>query len=187
MLAIEALTQRVSHGKLCAPGPTLEQREHIERAALRAADHGNLRPWRYLYIEGEGLATLGELFLEVAQATSDELSDSQRERFLKMPLRAPAMYIAVAKTTEHPKVPKVEQLMAVAASVQNMITAAYAVGVGAYWRSGDLAFSPELKKGLGLEQDDEIVGFVYMGTPQLPNKPCPELQVADFFKNWPPK
>lgn len=185
MQALDALKNRISHGKLQAPGPNPEQRAEIEAAALRAADHGNLRPWRYLYISGEGLPALGELYLKAALADKPELDEQQKERFLKMPLRAPCLYVAIANITEHPKVPREEQLMAAAASVQNMITAAFALGVGAYWRSGDMAFHQVVKEGLGLQATEEIVGFVYMGTPQIPNRSAPELQVPDFFQNWP--
>ncbi|MCV6624552.1 MAG: nitroreductase family protein, partial [Cellvibrionaceae bacterium] len=101
MQAIEALTQRVSHGKLKAPGPTAEQREHMETAALRAADHGCLRPWRYLYIDGSGLEALGQLFLYAAKQAQPELSETQAQRFAAMPLRAPAIYIAIATITAH--------------------------------------------------------------------------------------
>ncbi|MBB6523270.1 nitroreductase family protein [Pseudoteredinibacter isoporae] len=185
MLALDALKNRISHGKLQAPGPTTEQRSEIEAAALRAADHGCLRPWRYLYIEGEGREELGRLYLDAAQAKNPDLDDSQKDRFLKMPFRAPCMYVAIANIQEHPKVPREEQLMAAAASVQNMITAAFALGVGAYWRSGELAFDSVVKQGLGLAENEEIVGFVYMGTPQIPNRKVPELQASDFFKKWP--
>ncbi len=185
MLALDALKNRISHGKLCAPGPSAEQRAEIEAAALRAADHGNLRPWRYLYIEGPGLDTLGQLFLQAASASNGDMEPAQKERFLKMPLRAPCIYVAIANIVDHPKVPREEQLMAAAASVQNMITAAYSLGVGAYWRSGELAFMPEVRRGLGLVESEEIIGFVYMGTPQLPNRTAPQLQVSDFFEKWP--
>lgn len=185
MLALDALKNRLSHGKLLAPGPSIEQRAEIEAAALRAADHGNLRPWRYLYIKGAGLDALGQLFLESASKEQGDLDQAQKDRFLNMPHRAPCIYVAIAHIVEHPKVPREEQLMAAAASVQNMITAAFALGVGAYWRSGALALEPSVKSGLGLAENEEIVGFIYMGTPQLPNRTAPKLQVADFFEKWP--
>ncbi|MFC6980127.1 nitroreductase family protein [Microbulbifer taiwanensis] len=90
MDALTALHNRVSTGLLTEPAPSHEQRRGIFRAALRAADHGCLRPWRFLTIEGEARNRLGEIFLRAAeQAEGGSLSDAQRERTLAMPLRAP--------------------------------------------------------------------------------------------------
>jgi len=187
MNAIDALKTRVSHGKLIEPGPSEAIRLEIESCALRAADHGNLRPWRFLYIEGPGRKTLGELFLKASKGSGAMLSDAQEQRYLAMPLRAPCIYVAIARIVEHPKVPRDEQMMTAAAATQNMITAAFALGVGAYWRSGDLASNNEVKQGLGLAENEFIIGFVYMGTPQFPDREGPTLNRNDFFEAWPPK
>ena len=65
---------------------------------------------------------------------------------------------------EHPKVPKVEQLLSAGASVQNLIMAAHFQGIGAIWRTGNLAFNHHLMKSLGLAESEEIVGFIYLGS-----------------------
>ena len=62
MDAIEALLSRVSVPVLGGPEITSEQKEILMRAAARAADHAWLRPSRYLLLEGEGLAALGDVF-----------------------------------------------------------------------------------------------------------------------------
>ncbi len=85
MDAIDALVNRVSCGKLTAPAPSREQRQSLYQAALRAADHGNLRPWRFLEVEGDNLAALGAVFERAALADDADLTESQRDRFLKMP------------------------------------------------------------------------------------------------------
>ena len=60
MDALDLLLNRVSVPRLVAPGPDAGQRELLFRAALRAPDHAQLRPWRFLTVEGEALAQLGE-------------------------------------------------------------------------------------------------------------------------------
>lgn len=187
MNAIDVLKTRVSHGKLTEPGPSEAIRSEIESCALRAADHGNLRPWRFLYIEGLGRKALGELFLKASKVLGDTLSDAQEQRYLAMPMRAPCIYVAIARIVEHPKVPRDEQMMTAAAATQNMINAAFALGVGAYWRSGDLATNNDVKQGLGLAENELIIGFVYMGTPLIPGREAPVLNRNDFFDAWPSK
>ncbi len=65
MDAIAALHQRVSTPRLTAPAPTPHQLSPMFKAALRAADHGNMQPWRFLIVEGVGLTRLGELFANI--------------------------------------------------------------------------------------------------------------------------
>jgi len=187
MDALEALQKRVSSPRLVAPAPAGEKLQAIFRAALRAADHGNLRPWRFLVVDGDARNALGELYEQAALSDTPDLDDTQRQRFRAMPMRAPMVVVAIANCQDHPKVPESEQLIATGAAVQNMITAAFAQGVGAYWRTGALAYHPRVAEGLGLETNEHIVGFVYLGTPEGTAKPVPELQVEEFFSPWPAK
>jgi len=184
MDALAALHNRVSVGVLTDPPPNPGQRENIFRAALRAADHGNLRPWRFLTVEGEARQRLGEIFLRASEADGDPLSPAQREKTLNMPLRAPLLVIAITHLQEHPKVPAIEQRQSTAGAVQAMLTAAFAEGIGAYWRTGPLASNALVAEALGLAENEHIEGFIYMGTPQRPARPAPELDVADFFSEW---
>lgn len=185
MDALTALHNRVSCGLLTDPAPSEQQRQNIFRAALRAADHACLRPWRFLLVEGEARHRLGEIFLQATERdTAAPLSDAQRERALAMPLRAPLIIVAITRLQEHPKVPKLEQHMSTAGAVQAMLTAAYAQDIGAYWRTGPLAQNPLVAEGLGLEENECIDGFIYCGTRQKPVRQAPDLAVADYFTDW---
>lgn len=184
MDALTALHNRVSTGLLTEPAPNAQQRQNIFRAALRAADHGCLRPWRFLLVEGEARKRLGEIFLRAAEEAEGPLSEAQRERTLAMPLRAPLIIVPITRLQEHPKVPFLEQHMSTAGAVQAMLTAAYAEGVGVYWRTGPLASNPSVAGELGLAGNERIDGFVYCGTPQKPLRQAPELAVDDYFSSW---
>jgi nitroreductase len=59
MDALDALLTRRSSPRLTTPAPNDEQLNLLISAALRAADHALLRPWRFLSISGEGLDKLG--------------------------------------------------------------------------------------------------------------------------------
>lgn len=59
MDAMTLLHERSSMGKLIGPPPSPDQLEAIYRAALRAPDHKELRPWRFIEFSGEGLSRLG--------------------------------------------------------------------------------------------------------------------------------
>ncbi|MGR5543123.1 nitroreductase family protein, partial [Vibrio campbellii] len=54
MDALELLLNRRSIAKLSAPAPEGVALENIIQAGLRAPDHGNLQPWRFVIAQGEG-------------------------------------------------------------------------------------------------------------------------------------
>lgn len=187
MDALEALHQRVSVPRLVGPAPSAEQREAMYRAALRAPDHAYLRPWRFLVVEDDGLMALGELFGRAALAKAGgDLSEDVLARYQGLPLRAPLLIVAICSHSEHPKVPRIEQDMACAAAVSNMLVAAHAQGLGCVWRTGDLAYDPIVMQGLGLASNETIAAFLYVGHPAGELKRVPELNPQDFFTTWPP-
>ena len=105
MQALDLLLNRVSVGRLLEPAPDAAQRELMFRAALRAPDHGQLRPWRFITVDGEARARLGELFAE-AQAQDPTSKPEALDKARAMPLRAPLLVVVVARIAEHPKVPQ---------------------------------------------------------------------------------
>ena len=58
--------------------------------------------------------------------------------------------ILVNTFKEHPKVPAIEQKLSTAAAAQNIMLALNAMGYGAIWRTGKLAFNPFVAKDLAL-------------------------------------
>jgi nitroreductase len=185
MDALQALHQRVSVPRLSEPSPKGDILANIQRAAFRAADHARMRPWRFLIVEGEGRQALGELFVRSEEQRGAELSDKARQRIAERPLRAPMVMVVIASPKENPKVPEIEQWLSAGAAAQNMITAAYAQGIGAVWRTGDYAYDPSVMAGLGLSDAERIIGFLYLGTVQIAPPEAPETAIADYFQSWP--
>lgn len=183
MDTIQALRTRVSIGRVTEPGPSEAVKRVIFQSALRAADHGNLRPWRFLVIEGESRERLGGVFASAAQADNPDMGNEELEAVRRKALRAPLIVVVIACCQENPKVPEIEQVLAAGAAAQNMLVAAHALGVGAYWRTGDMAYHPAVSEGLNIKDNEKIIGFLYFGTPVV-SKPAPELEVQDYFQDW---
>lgn len=181
--ALEVLTQRVSVAQLSGPDILPEQMQVLFEAALRAPDHAWLRPSRYLTVQGAARERLGEIFLASAP-DRENLSEEKQQKLLKAPLRAPLVIVAICRVQEHPKVPPLEQLLSTGAGVQNILNAAWALGLGAIWRTGDVAHNPGVAQALGLAADEQIVGFVYVGHINTTPKPVPELNQQDFVRAW---
>lgn len=184
MNAIEALHQRTSMPRLGEPAPSPEALDTIFKAALRAADHGLLRPWRFLVIRGESLRKLGQLFADAALRKNADLTAAELDKIRNKPLRAPLIIVTVSSPKAHPKIPEFEQDLSAAAATQNMLLAAFAQDLGAMWRTGSMAYDPVVKQGLGLRDAEKIIGFLYLGTPAAAGKKMLNEDPVDFVQEW---
>ncbi|MFC3283378.1 nitroreductase family protein [Litchfieldella rifensis] len=185
MDAMTLLHERSSMGKLMGPAPSAEQLDALYRAALRAPDHKELTPWRFIEFSGEGLDRLGELFAEAEYREDPHIDDAYLDAARKKPKRAPMIIAVVARVTpDLPKVPKLEQVISAGCAAHAMMLAAHAQGLGAMWRTGHFAFNATVHKGLGLGEEDEIVGFLYLGQPGGRHKPLPSRDPEDFIERW---
>lgn len=184
MDALEALHNRTSVPKLTEPPPDDKCLENICKAALRAADHGVLRPWRFLIITGDARTRLGDLFAQATAASEPSIDDTSLQRVRQKPLRAPLIIVTVSVHNENPKIPELEQDLSAAAATQNMLLAAYAQDIGAFWRTGSMAYDPLVKKGLGLAGNEKIIGFLYLGTRDCAFRRLTDPPISEYFQNW---
>lgn len=180
-----ALTTRVSIPRLTDPGPSAHHIEQLLRAALRAPDHGLLRPWRFIVLEGGQRQRLGDIMERRLLREQPDADEMMCRKARDKALRAPTIIIAVAEVTEHHKIPVWEQVVAVGAAVQNMMVAAHALGLGAMWRTGALATDDQVKRELGFASKDQIVAFLYLGTQTGTPKPIPEQNVDSYLRELP--
>lgn len=186
MDALTALQSRVSMPRLDSPEPEPEQLEAVLRAALRAPDHGLLRPWRFLVLRGADRERFGERLEQILLEDRPDADTATREKARQHSLRAPVVIVAVAEIEpNHPKAPPVEQIMSTAAAVENMMIAAHAQGLGAMWRTGGWARDARVKRVLGFADKDEIVAFLYLGRPAGTKKAVPEPLVSDYMRELP--
>ncbi len=182
MDALSLLLNRASQPRLKAPAPQGDALENIMQAALRAPDHACLTPWRFIVCEGQGLTKLGAIFEQ--SAIDNDKSEKEIERAPQLPLRAPMIIVAIARYQEHEKVPRVEQIASASCAVMAMQMAAVAQGFSGMWRTGSYAHCDTVRDALELADDDELVGFLYLGTPALEGAAKPQRNTADYFEFW---
>jgi len=178
------LAGRSSESRLADPAPSAEELQAMFAAALRAPDHARLRPWRFLCVRGARRAALGELFREALLARDPRADAVAQEKALNAPLRAPLVVVAVARPVDHPKVPRVEQLLSAGCVAYGLLLAAAALGYAGIWRTGDAAYDRGLLARMGLAGDEEVIGFLYLGTREGEPRPAPALAPADFVTEW---
>src|SRR5439155_17917061 len=60
--------------------------------------------------------------------------------------------------------PVVEQIVSAGCAAHGLMLAAFAQGLGAFWRTGEAAYDEAVKGALGVGSDDLIIGFIFVGT-----------------------
>lgn len=184
MDAIEAMISRVSPAKLTDPAPTPDALDKMLAAAVAAPDHGRIRPWRFVVIQGAAREKFGALMAQSLARREKDISPAKLDFEKAKALRAPLLIIVAATPKDDPKIPEIEQVEAVAAATQNFVTAAHALGYGTLWRTGKVAYDAEVKRELGLRETDTIVGILYVGSVATPGAPR-KISANDFVRHWP--
>lgn len=188
MDALEAILTRrsVPPVKMGPPGPDAAQLRRILEAAAAAPDHGLLRPWRFLVVQGEDRRQLGELFAAAVRAELPDVSAQEIEKQRTGPLRAPVIVgVIVRIEPDHPKIPEVEQIASAAAATQNLLLAAHALGFAAKWATGKPAYSRKVMAGLGLGPNERIMALVYLGSYAAEHIMPPRAGLDGLVCPWP--
>lgn len=181
---LHCLQGRNSAPKLTGPGPGPADMQQIFAAALRAPDHAWLRPWRFLVVSGERRQALGQVLSGALEARNPDADEAALAKVANAPLRAPTLVVVITRLSEHPKVPHVEQRQSAACAAHAILLATEACGYAGIWRTGDAAFDANVMRELGLAENEEITGFLYLGTREGKGKPLPQLNADDFVSNW---
>ena len=183
MDALEALHSRVSSPRLKGDVGS-RALSNMFKAALRAPDHGLLKPWRFLVIKGEDRNHLGELFARADLSENPSITPQALAKTKAKPLRAPIIIVGIACITEHKSVPEIEQLLSCGAAIENMMVAAHAQGVGAMWRTGAMAYNEIVNAGLGLKENERILGYLYLGQIDGRSRSLTPLDPEEYFTEW---
>ena len=184
MNALDLMMSRESALKLVTPGPSAEELDQIFASAVRAPDHGRLRPWHFVVINEDQRAAFGELMAEAMGRRNPAVSDGELQRERDKAFRSPVIVVVAAKVQRGHKIPEIEQIASASAAAQTIMLAAPALGYGAVWKTGAPAYDPTVKTALGLAAEDDIIGFLYIGTRAGGSSPFPRPDAKDFVTNW---
>jgi nitroreductase len=184
---LDALLARASTppALLDDPAPDAAALTAMFAAATRVPDHAALRPWRFHVIRGDARFALGELFVAALLRSDPDADARDIVKARSRPLRAPMIVAVCAEIVpDVGKAPPVEQIATTAAALQTLMLAANALGYGAIWLTGANARDPLVKAAFGLADKDEIVGFVYLGTPTGPAPAKQRPDPAAYVSEW---
>ncbi|HEX3847404.1 MAG TPA: nitroreductase [Steroidobacteraceae bacterium] len=167
MELITALETRASAARLAEPGPDAQQLERLLAAAAHAPDHGRLRPWRLILLEGDVRQAFTAAAAEAKLARVPTLTPEQVAADRDKMRRSPAIVVVgCAVNRDQTKIPEIEQVIAAGAVAQNLFLAAHDLGYGVMWKTGAAAYDPSVKAVVGLRPDDHIIAIMHIGSRQ---------------------
>lgn len=173
--------------QLGAPGPTPEQLLRMLQTAVRVPDHGKREPFRFLRIDGAARGALADAALarlrEREPNSDPSVEDKLRTRFTVPPLTV----AVIARLGPDEKIPEVERLVSASCTALMLLLAAQAEGFGAQLLTGWLAYDrPFLENTLGLAADEQLIGTVAIGTPQITVRDRARPDPTDLLRVWQP-
>ena len=173
MEVTQAIRSRRSVGRVKPDPVPKEIVEKVLESAVHAPNHKITEPWRFHVFSGKGRgefararADLAKIQAE-AEGEEEEFAAGRISRERKKAFRAPVV-IAVISRGGRDEVETLENYAACAAAVQNMQLTAHSLGLASIWRTGPVAYHPYMRGFFGLEEDDKIVAYLYLGYPDAP-------------------
>lgn len=185
MDAITAISTRTSV-KRFRPDPV--PREIIQRlldCAVRAPNHKLTEPWRFVVLTGGARDHFAEIrarhrlkrFADPAAAESQAASDKVRRDSRDTPA-----YIVVMCAVNPDAITREEDYGATMMAIANLITAASAMGLGTYLRTGGVMEDPELRRLAGVADGFRVVAILSLGYPLEKEEPRRRKPAADLTR-----
>ncbi len=131
-----------------------------------APTHKHTEPWRFKVFCGEGLQLFAqyqaEKYRQQHGGTAGFL-EAKYQKLLTKPLKCSHIIAIGVHHAPGSPVPEIEEVAAVSCAVQNILLSAPAYGLGAYWSTGGVTYLEEARAFFGLQPEDKLLGFIYLG------------------------
>ncbi len=165
-------TRRSVFPQQFVPGKMVDNNiiQQIMTNATWAPNHGNAEPWLFTVFSGNGLQKFAELQSDLYKNEAGE--NFVEEKYIKLqqqPLLASHIIAIGMKRTTTKRIPEIEDIEAVACAVQNIYLSVTAYGLGGYWTTGGITYMENAKYLFGLEAEDKLLGFFYIGHIAVPS------------------
>jgi nitroreductase len=184
MDTIKTIFSRHSISNLRPDPVPVEMIERLLAAAVQAPNHYKVRPWHFVVLTGRARERLGDLFAELFHVSQPDVPPAGLEKERAKPLRAPVLIaVGVAKPDDTRSI-EIENICAAAAACENLLLAAHALGLEGIWRTGPQAQNPRVKSFLGLDPDQPLIAFLYIGFPQEADRPEVERPSYEDRTTW---
>lgn len=166
------------------PGPDAATLGRMLTIAARVPDHGKLTPWRFVIVGPEGRKALCARLEGLRKAADAELTEERLAKDRAAFVASPVIVIVVSTAQEHPKIPLWEQHLSAGAVCTNLLHAAHGFGFRAQWLTGWAAYDKRAKSVFGVSEDEQIAGFIHIGSSDLKPDDRPRPDIDALTSVW---
>ncbi len=170
---------------MSGPGPSEAQLQTLLEIGARVPDHRKLTPWRFVLFQDEARAEFGK---HIASAFMKDNPDMPLDRSLfesQRFLRAPLVIGVISSPKDCVRgTPIWEQELSAGAVCFNLCLATQAQGFAAQWLTEWYAYHDDVKAALGLSEREQVAGFIYVGTAQMPSPERARPDVDSLVSHW---
>ena len=160
--------------------PALMNGKKIEDTTIRklleladwAPTHGHTEPWRFIVFANDAVQQFCKDHAELykAHTIEEKFETAKYEKLFHNGDQCSNIIAAYMKRGTNPKITVREEICAVAAAMQNILLGASALDIAALWSTGGLTYHNAMKTYFGLEEEDHMIGLLYLGYSDAPPK-----------------
>jgi nitroreductase len=140
-----------------------EQVHALLELADWAPTHGFTEPWRFVVYANPVDFCHQHAELYKQNTVAEDFDRGVYNKFYEQGDKASHIIIAIMKRGNLPKIPVVEEIEAVACSVQNILLGATAMGIASFWSTGGMIMKQPMKDFLNIGEEDHMIGVLYLG------------------------
>ncbi len=162
-----------------------EQIDLLLNNAQWAPTHGNTQPWRFRVFMDEGRVKLSDFLSQtyLKLTPKEKQEDAKLAKLLTRPLKASAVIAVCMERQKSETIAEIEEIEAVACAIQNMHLTCTAYGLGGFWATPKLIYTPEMNEFLGLGEKDKCLGLFYIGYPDI-EWPKAHRKPIEYTTEW---
>lgn len=131
-----------------------------------APNHKHTEPWRFVVFTGDGLKKLsefqGDLYKKVSMQKGTYKETTHAKLMSKLLMASHIISIGL-KRDPRQSIPEIEEILAIGCAIQNMYLTATSNNIGCYMSTGGVTYFDEAKEFFGLNREDKLLGFMYLG------------------------
>jgi nitroreductase len=185
MDAIDAIQGRTSVRRYRSEPVPHEVIELLLDCAVRAPNHKLTEPWRFAVLTGDAKTRLAEIrgnhrLKRYGDPASPE-ARSGMDKVRRETLETPAVIVVMARVHDD-EITREEDYAAVMMATANLMTAAQALGLGTYLKTGGVMRDPALGELVDLPDGYRIVGVLSLGYPAEADPPRRRRPAGDLTR-----
>jgi nitroreductase len=138
-----------------------------------APTHANTEPWRFIVYSGDAVQRFCHQHAGLYRQSTppDKFTPAKYEKQQHNGDKASHIILVYMKRGDNPNITVLEEICAAAAAVEHILLGAEALGIAVLWSTGGVVMQPVMKEFLGLREEDQLLGLLYMVYTDEPVKP----------------